>query len=259
MSTRIAVVTGTSRGIGLEIARQLAARGLRVIATSRDPVAGKKSADEHGLPFHPLDVSSAESIDAFAAWLEKNEGGLDVLVNNAGISLDGFDAKVARRTLDVNFGGTVRTTDRLVPLLRDGARIVMVSSGMGELSCLGKDLREKFADPALSRDGLVALVNRFVREIAAGTHEASGFPSNAYRVSKVAMNAYVRILARELLSDPRAIKVNAACPGWVRTNMGGASAPRTVEDGAKTPVWLALLPLEGPTGGFFRDEHAIPW
>ncbi len=259
MSTRVAVVTGTSRGLGREIAKQLSQRGLRVIATSRDEAAGKKSTDELGLPFHALDVSNAASIDAFAAFLSKSEGGLDVLVNNAGVSLDGFDAKVARRTLDVNFGGTVRTTDRLVPLMREGARIVMVSSGMGELSCLGKDLREKFADPALSRDGLVALVNRFVREIAAGTHEKSGFPSNAYRVSKVAMNAYVRILARELLSDPRTIKVNAACPGWVRTNMGGSSAPRSPEEGAKTPVWLAMLGNDGPTGGFFRDEHAIPW
>jgi carbonyl reductase 1 len=259
MSTRVAVVTGTSRGLGREIAKQLAARGLRVIATSRDEAAGRKSAGELGLPFHPLDVSNAASIDAFADFLAKSEGGLDVLVNNAGISLDGFDAKVARRTLDVHFGGTVKTTDRLLPLMREGARVVMVSSGMGELSCLGKELREKFADPALSRDGLVALVNRFVREVAAGTHEKSGFPSNAYRVSKVAMNAYVRILARELLSDPRAIKVNAACPGWVRTDMGGRSAPRSPEEGAKTPVWLAMIGEGGPTGGFFRDEHAIPW
>src|SRR5689334_6155865 len=108
-STRVAVVTGTSRGIGLEIARQLLARGVRVIATSRDPIAGQKAADEIGAPFHVLDVSSNDSVEAFAQHLQKTEGGLDVLVNNAGIALDGFDAKVARRTLDVNFGGTVKT------------------------------------------------------------------------------------------------------------------------------------------------------
>ena len=258
---RIAVVTGTSRGIGLAIAKGLAAKGLLVIGTSRDAATGKPAADEAGIDFHPLDVADGKSVDAFAEWLGKEHGGFDVLVNNAGISLDGFDAKLARRTLDVNFGGTVKTTDRLLPLLRDKARIVVMSSGMGELSCLGKELREKFADPSLSRDGLAALVNRFVREIAAGTHEASGFPSNAYRVSKVAVNAYVRILARELLdnaAEKRTIKVNAACPGWVRTQMA-PNAPRTPEEGAATPAWLALLPEEGPTGGFFRDQHAIPW
>lgn len=258
---RIAVVTGTSRGIGLAIAKGLTAKGLRVIGTSRDEATGRPAAADAGIDFHPLDVSDGKSVDVFADWLAKEHGGVDVLVNNAGVALDGFDAKIARRTLDVNFGGTVKTTDRLLPLLRDKARIVMVSSGMGELSCLGKELREKFADPTLSRDGLVSLVNRFVREVAGGTHEASGFPSNAYRVSKVAMNAYVRILARELLdnaAEHRAIKVNASCPGWVRTQMS-PGAPRTPEEGAATPLWLALLPEEGPTGGFFRDQHAIPW
>src|SRR5262249_39554017 len=159
-----------------------------------------------------------------AKHLEETEKGLDVLVNNAGVSLDGFDARVARRTIDINFKGTVRTTESLLPLFRRQGRIVMVSSGMGELSCLGKELRARFGDPALGREELMVLVDRFVDEVAAGTHAKSGWPSNAYRVSKVAMNAYVRILARELTNDPRRIKVNAACPGWVRTRMGGTSA-----------------------------------
>lgn len=257
-AARVAVVTGASRGIGRAIAKELAARGLRVIATSRDAVRGKKSADELGLPFFPLDVTSPESVEAFARHLERTEGGLDILIDNAGVALDGFDAEVAERTLEVNYRGAVRTTERLLPLMRRGGRVVMVSSGMGELSCLGENLRAAVADPALSRAALDAFVDRFVREVAEGTHAASGFPSNAYRVSKVAMNAYVRILARELAGDDRGIKVVAACPGWVRTAMGGPSAPRSPEEGAKTPVWLSLAE-DLPSGGFFRDERAVPW
>jgi carbonyl reductase 1 len=258
-SKRVAVVTGTSRGIGRSIAKLLAERGLEVIATSRDEIQGKKSADELGLAFRGLDVSSQKSVDAFAAWLKDEKGGLDVLVNNAGVSLDGFDAKVARRTIEVNFFGTVRTTDALLPLMNPNGRIVMVSSGMGELSAFGKELRAELGAPTLTRDELFALVNRFVDEIAAGTHQKSGWPSNAYRVSKAAMNAFVRIVARDLTDDPRGIKVNAACPGWVQTRMGGRSASLTPDEGARTPVWLATLPDDGPMGGFFRAERAIPW
>jgi len=248
MSERVAVVTGANRGLGAEIARQLGGRGLRVVATSREPRDG----------FATLDVTRAEHVEALAHRLA-GEGGLDVLVNNAGVSLDGFDADVARRTLDVNVRGAMRVTDALLPGMRDGGRVVMVSSGMGELSGVRGEVRERFADPELDRAGLLALVESFVRDVAAGTHARRGWPSSAYSVSKIAMNALVRVLARELAGDPRRILVNAENPGWVRTRMGGASAPRSVEDGARTAVWLALLPEGGPTGGFFRDERPIPW
>jgi carbonyl reductase 1 len=189
----------------------------------------------------------------------KADGGLDALVNNAGVSLDGFDADVARRTLAVNLFGAMHVTDALLPSMRPGARIVMVSSGMGELSGVRGEERARIADPELTREGLLALVESFVRDVAAGTHARRGWPSNAYSVSKIAMNALVRVLARELAADPRGILVNAENPGWVRTRMGGRSAPRSVEDGARTAVWLATLPEGGPSGGFFRDEQAIPW
>lgn len=258
MTQRLALITGASRGIGKAIAAQLVDEGLRVLATSRGE-SGKDAADEIGAAFHTLDVASDESIDALARDLERDEGGLDVLVNNAGVALDGFDAEVARRTVDVNFLGTMRVTDRLLPLLRPGARIVMLSSGMGELSVLGPPMRAQFAANDLDREALVALTDRFVADVAAGVHAKSGFPTSAYSVSKVAMNAYVRLLARELEGDPRGILVNAACPGWVRTAMGGPGAPRSPEEGARTPVWLALLPEGGPTGGFFRDEKPLHW
>jgi carbonyl reductase 1 len=253
---RVAVVTGANRGIGRDIARRLAAAGLDVIATARDDATGSAAAAEIGARFVPLDVTDIASIDALASSLKR---GLDVLVNNAGISMQGFDAGVAKGTLDVNFFGAMNVTDRLLPSMRSGGRIVMVSSGMGELSSVSEALRKRFLDPALTRAELVSLMESFVRDVAAGTHAKHGWPSSAYRVSKVGLNALTRILARELAGDPRRILVNAVCPGWVRTAMGGAGAPRSIEKGSETPAWLALLPDGGPSGGFFRDQHEIAW
>jgi carbonyl reductase 1 len=251
---RIAVVTGANRGIGREIARRLVTSGLDVVATGRDADEGRASAADVGARYVPLDVTKASSIDALARDLRE---GVDVLVNNSGVSMNGFDAEVARRTLDVNFFGAMNVTDRLLPLLRAGARIVMVSSGMGELTSVSESQRRRFEDPALTRAELVSLMESFVRDVAEGTHARKGWPSSAYRVSKVGLNALTRVLARELQGDPRRILVNAACPGWVRTAMGGSGAPRSPEKGAETPAWLALLPEGGPTGRFFRDQREI--
>jgi NAD(P)-dependent dehydrogenase (short-subunit alcohol dehydrogenase family) len=253
---KVAVVTGANRGIGYEIARQLVAQGIDVIATSRDPDEGRAAAEKMGASPFTLDVTRADGIDRLAAHLV---GGLDILVNNAGISMKGFDAEVERKTLEVNYWGAKHVTDRLLPLLRPRGRIVMVSSGMGELSSVSPALRDRFLDPALTEPDLDALASAFVRDVEAGKQAERGWPSSAYRVSKVALNALTRILARRLADDPRRILVNAVCPGWVRTNMGGPSAPRSPETGARTPVWLALLPDSGPNGGFFRDERAIGW
>jgi len=243
---RTAVVTGANRGIGEAIAAVLRERGLRVVPTSRESLKG----------FVTLDVTRADQVESLARQLAA-EGGVDVLVNNAGASLDGFDERIVRRTLEANFLGAMRVTDALLPVMRPGGRIVMVSSGLGSLTGVRGDLRSRFEDPGLTRAALLALVEEFPRDVAAGVHDKHGWPSNAYRVSKIAMNALVRVLARELEGDPRRILVNAADPGWVRTRMGGRSAPRSIEHGARTPVWLALLPDGGPTGGFFRDEHAV--
>jgi NAD(P)-dependent dehydrogenase (short-subunit alcohol dehydrogenase family) len=253
---RTAVVTGANRGIGFEIARQLVLARLDVIATSRDRERGEDAASRIGARWLPLDVSDPSSIEAF---LPEVESGIDILVNNAGISMQGFDANVARRTIDVNFFGPLNLTERLLPRARAGGRIVMVSSGMGELSSVSDALRARFLNPALTRDELVSLMEKFVADVTAGTYREHGWPGSAYRVSKVGLNALTRVLARELEGDPRRILVNAVCPGWVRTDMGGASASRSPEKGAETPVWLALLPEGAKTGGFFRDKREIPW
>jgi carbonyl reductase 1 len=271
---KVAIVTGAGRGIGRGEAMLLAAEGASVVvndlgvaregdggsATPAQEVVNEITAAGGTAITSGHDVSSWTGAQELIATAVDQFGGLDVLVNNAGASFDGFDASVARRTLDVNFTGMMQLTDRLLPLLRANARVVMVSSGMGDVSSLGAALRKEILSPSLDRAALVAFVDRFVADVAAGTHVKGGWPSNAYRVSKIAMNAYVRILARDLAGDPRKILVNAACPGWVRTAMGGAGAPRSPEEGAKTPSWLALLPVgDSRSGGLYRDEKPVDW
>jgi carbonyl reductase 1 len=255
---RTALITGASRGLGLETCRELAGRGFRVLLTSRSGtgaaaarrLAGQGLAVEHRL----LDVADPASVAALAAGLAGTA--VDVLVNNAGISMQGFDARVARGTLEVNFFGALRVTEALLPLIPDGGTIVMVSSGMGELAPLGPELRARFTRPGLARGELVELMRSFVGDVEAGRHAERGWPSSAYRVSKIGLNALVRILAPELAG--RHIRVNAVCPGWVRTDMGGPGASRSVEKGAASIVWAATLD-DGTTGGFFRDGRAISW
>lgn len=256
--TERAVVTGANRGIGREIARQLVERGVEVVLTSRDAAAGEREAEVIGARAFPLDVTDRESIAALAAWMKREHGGFDILVNNAGAALKGFDADVVRTTLAVNFYGAVHSTDALLSLLREEGRIVNISSGMGELSVLADDVARRFADPELDRATLFALMEEFQRDVEGGVHRARGWPSSAYSVSKVGLNAFTRVMARELEEDPRGLRVNAACPGWVRTAMGGAAASRSVEEGADTPVWLACDEREA-TGAFFRDRRPIPW
>jgi NAD(P)-dependent dehydrogenase (short-subunit alcohol dehydrogenase family) len=229
MDKRIAVVTGANRGIGLEICRQLAQAGMHVVLTARDAAKGKAAAKELGVDSHPLDVDSDESVKGFARWIKDAHGRCDVLVNNAGVMLDPRgsrvpDAKIEtfRQTLETNLLGPLRMIQAILPLMKQHGygRIVNLSSGQGQLS-----------------------------EMSVGTP--------AYRVSKTALNALTRTTAAELHGT--GILVNAMCPGWVRTDMGGSGAPRSVEQGADTALWLATLPDKGPTGGYFRDRKPIPW
>jgi NAD(P)-dependent dehydrogenase (short-subunit alcohol dehydrogenase family) len=235
MDKRIAVVTGGNRGIGFEICRQLAKRGgMRVVLTARDEKKGGTAAKKlrgEGLEvdFHVLDVTSEASIRALARWVETTCKRCDVLVNNAGIMADPRGSRVLdssldtwHETLETNVIGPLMMIQALVPLMKKNGygRVVNMSSGQGQLSDMGP-----------------------------------GTP--AYRVSKAALNALTRTLAAELGSG--GILVNSMCPGWVKTDMGGSGAPRTVEQGADTAVWLATLPDGGPSGGFFRDRKPIAW
>ena len=262
-SAALAIVTGANRGIGLEVSRQLAQRGMRVILTSRALPKAQSAAEvlrasgwdvTAGL----LDVSDDHSARRFADDLRRtlpSGATIAAVVNNAALAMQGFDANVARKTIDTNFYGVMRVTDALAPLLADGARVVNVSSGMGDLSVLGDALRGRFADP-MPRTEIVALMERFVRAVSEGVHAREGWPSSAYSVSKVGVNALTRALARELA--PRGILVDSVCPGWVKTDMGGEHAPRSVQEGADT-VWAAVGGAASATGKLFRDRREANW
>jgi len=232
---RVALVTGANRGIGLEIARQLVRRGYRVVVGSRDARSGEKAATalagEGEVVAQALDVTDPASVEgAVSATLERF-GRIDALVNNAGMLIDeGMRASTialddVQRTLDANLLGAWRLSQAVLPAMRKQryGRIVNVSSGMGMLCALAE----------------------------------SGGSWPAYRLSKTALNALTILLASELSGEN--ILVNATSPGWVRTRMGGAGAARSVEEGADTPVWLAMLPDDGPRGGSFEDRKPIDW
>jgi NAD(P)-dependent dehydrogenase (short-subunit alcohol dehydrogenase family) len=226
----VAVVTGGNRGIGLEVCRQLAGEGYWVVLGSRDLSKGRDAAarlDAPNVVPRQLDVSDDESVRAAAAWVEERFGRCDALVNNAAILYDPWaraesvDLALVHDALETNLFGAWRTALAFLALLRASGhgRIVNVSSQSGSLAGMG-----------------------------------AGTPS--YHVSKAALHALTRTLAGELRSE--GILVNAICPGWTATDMGGAGG-RPVAEGAASVVWGVMLPDDGPTGGFFRDGRPLPW
>jgi carbonyl reductase 1 len=257
----LAVVTGANRGLGLGTAEALARKGYRVWLTGRDAAhteqaAAALRAHELDVQAATLDVASSVGVGAFAQRLA-NEPPIDALVNNAGATFKGFDAKVAHDTLDINYRGAIRVTDALFAKLAPAANIVMVSSGMGELSHLSPELQKRLLAPDLSREGIEQVAEEFLSAVGRGEPASAGFPSNAYGVSKALLNAFTRVFARELAGSAR--RVNAVCPGWVKTRMGGSSAPRSLEQGVSGIVWAATLGQGGPNGGFFRDAKPLAW
>lgn len=228
----VIVVTGGNRGIGFEICRQLASRGAQVVLTARKAEAGREAIEKLAAQkltarFHPLDVTSSEGASALRDFLDSTFGRLDVLINNAGIISDddapGLEVKLSavRTTFETNTLAPLQLSQTLLSLLKRSRapRIVNMSSGMGTLS----DMSGGYA---------------------------------AYRISKAALNAVTGILAAELRGT---VAVNSMCPGWVRTDMGGANAERDVSQGGDTAVWLALEAPQDLSGKFFRDRKVIAW
>jgi NAD(P)-dependent dehydrogenase (short-subunit alcohol dehydrogenase family) len=230
---RVALVTGANRGLGLESSRQLLARGLRVALAGRDLAAAERARRELAAGSSDalavrLDVTDRASIEAARRTISEQWGAVDVLINNAAVLLDedadvlAIPAEHFRRTLDTNLLGVIEVCRVFVPSMaeRGYGRVVNVSSGAGQLSTMS-------------------------------TY------APAYSISKAALNAFTRILAETYRR--RGVLANVVDPGWVRTEMGGPSAPRSPEEGADTIVWLATLPDRGPTAGFFRDRRPIDW
>ena len=241
MAETIALVTGANKGIGREISRQLAAKGVLVLMGARDRERGEKAVEElraRGLAveFIQIDVTSEASVNQAATEIERRHGRLDILVNNAGIAVDWYapsqlTVEAFQKTFETNVFGVFRVTKALLPLLRKSkhGRIVNMSSGLGSLT--------RNADP---NSALVAR-NMLL----------------AYAASKAALNMMTIHFANELKGA--GIKVNSANPGFTATDMNQHRGTRTVEQGAATPVRLAMLAEDGPTAGVFSDDGADPW
>jgi len=238
---RVALVTGANRGIGFEIARQLAIKKMTVLIGARHDEGGmdaQKKLAAQGLDVHftRIDVTDPVSLEAAVGRIKDEFKRLDALVNNAGILIDAetrildLGLPLFQNTLETNAFGPLLLSQACVPIMKANyyGRIVNMSSTLGSLT--------DSADP----DSAYTEVQ-----------------SPAYRLSKTLLNGITVLLAKELRGTN--ILVNSACPGWVRTDMGGNRAPLSPEQGAATPVWLATLPDDGPTGGFFRDRQQIPW
>lgn len=226
---KTALITGSTRGIGLATARLLAARGVHVVITSRDAGRAENAAREigQGAAWVALDITNSESIHAAVRKIAAGPGSLDILINNSAILLDHYesiltlDPEVLMQTFATNVVGTLRVTQAFVPLLEksEDPRIINVSSGAGQL------------------DG-----------------EPQAW-APAYSISKTALN----MLTQQLTAALPGMMVNSMCPGWCRTEMGGPEAPRSAEEGADTAIWLAL---DAPThlrGLFVKDRKVIPW
>lgn len=238
MEKKTALITGANRGIGLEACRQLGEKGYRVMGTARSKASiDKAMAQLNGagdISFVQVDITNEKDIAHLKAEVASKFGKLNALINNAGIFIEKMDAanpeaglalnastETIRNVFEVNTLGALRTIQALSELLKENEGcVVNVSSGMGSLKDMG-----------------------------------SSWPG--YRLSKAALNALTRIFSSEL--SERGIKVNSVCPGWVRTDMGGSDAARSIPEGASGLVWAATLPEDGPTGGFFRDGKAIDW
>jgi len=238
---RVALVTGANRGIGYAISRQLGEQNITVILGSRDPSKGAAACSrlqEAGLDAHfeLLDVTDEKSIKAAIESIRAQFGRLDILVNNAGIMIDGevdarnVDEEIIQQTIQTNVMGPLLLCQSCISLMKTNSygRIVNMSSTLGSLTEIA-DSNSGFAEVRVP----------------------------AYRLSKAALNCITTLLATEVSKDN--ILINSACPGWVKTDMGGDQAPLTPEQGADTPVWLATLPDGGPTGGFYRERNLIPW
>ena len=241
-NNRIALITGANKGIGLETARQLGKEGVTVLVGARDEKKAQDAAEllrKEGIEAHGvvIDVDNSDSIKKAVTMVEHQYGRLDILINNAGVMFHGEDKsagaqplEVWRRTFETNVFGLVATTQAFLPLLRksEAGRIVNLSSILGSMT-----YHSTPSSPIY------------------------GFHVPAYNVSKAAVNAFTVQLAYEL-KDTK-IKVNAAHPGWVKTDLGGEGAPMEIEDGAKTSVALATIGEDGPNGGYIHLGKPLPW
>ncbi|KAI9591104.1 hypothetical protein BDF19DRAFT_456297 [Syncephalis fuscata] len=285
-TTKVIVVTGANKGIGREIVRRIAreygkgeysawTQPLVLYLTARNEQLGRTTLQQLKeeltyerpessspvpveLRFYQLDVTQSTSIQDLYNMLKREHGGLDILINNAGIAYKGntFDETVARTTITTNYFATVNITNTLLPIIKHNGRVVTLGSQSARLSYLSSDqLRQRFTDPKKTEASVTALMNEFIASVTDGTFEEKGWPRQTYAVSKMGVLAYVSSLAHNARKD---VSYFSCCPGWCRTDMAGMAATYSAEEGSDTPVYLALTDDKSVlehSGKFFIDHQ----
>jgi len=285
--SRVAAVTGANKGIGLAIVRQLALQypqssfndgPLLIYLTARNEERGKAALDSisadaalkkaqalqaHGglsdLKYLPLDIDSQDSIKAFASKIkETHPDGIDFLINNAGVALNGFDINVVKSTLHCNYYGTLAATQLLLPQIRDGGRLVNVASTGGRLgSKYSSAVKSRFLN-AKSVEDVSELMEEFTSAVEKGSYEKD-WPGAAYGVSKAGEIASTKCIALENAKKGSKTLINSCCPGYVNTDMTKGNGVKSPDEGAQTPVLLALGDIKGANGQFWQGEREISW
>jgi len=284
---RVGVVTGANKGIGLAIVRQLALQypnsplnngPFLIYLTARDQGRGEaavKSLEQDAqlkqakalkadgglseIRFHLLDITSSSSIKGLADHLKQTHGdGIDFVINNAGIAMDGFDANVVKTTLDCNYYKTLEASRTFLPLLKPTGRLVNVASMAGKLNKYSEEVRNRFL-ASKTEDDVTSIMKDFASAVEAGKEKEAGFPSAAYAVSKAGLIGGTKALARAQKEKGSEVLINACCPGYVNTDMTKGNGVKTVDEGAQTPVLLAIQDIQGKTGGFWQSEKEIDW
>ena len=276
MDLRVAVVTGSNKGIGFALVRRMCKEfNGRVYLTARSEERGREAVsrlEAEGLKpsFHQLDIDSPESIENLRRYLQDTYGGLDVLVNNAGVAYSKYSSvpfpEQAANSVRTNFTGTLNVSKALIPLIRSHGRVCNVSSSIcGTVKTLLKTeaLQKQFSSPVLTECELVTLMEQFVTDVASGIHAENGWATSALGVSKLGLTALTKIHSREMaaVSGQEDVLVNACCPGWVKTEMSGSlpQATLTPDEGAEMPLFLATLLSGSPTGEFWKKKAVAEW
>ncbi|KAF2130858.1 carbonyl reductase [Dothidotthia symphoricarpi CBS 119687] len=283
----VGIVTGANKGIGLAIVRQLALQypksplsngSFLIYLTARDQGRGEaavkdlqqdaqlkqaKALQADGGPseikFRALDITDEESVKSFVAHLKQTHSdGINFIINNAGIAMEGFNANVVKTTLHCNYYSTLQTCHSILPLLKPHGRIVNLGSMSGHLSKYSPEIRDRFL-ASKSEDDVSSIMQDFASAVEAGKEKDAGFPSAAYAVSKAGLIGGSRALARVLKESGSSVLVNSCCPGYVNTDMTKGNGTKTPDEGALTPVLLAIQDIQGRTGEFWQNEKAIEW
>lgn len=291
--SRVAVVTGANKGIGLAIVRQLALqypqstfsggpllvyltarsaeRGNEAIKTLENDAQLKKAkalAADGGkttIKFKELDITKDESIHSLSSFLKKEHPeGIDIVINNAGIAMDGYNINIVKETLHTNYHGTVTITQDLLPLIRSGGRLVNVSSMSGHLNKYSDSICDEFRKASKSSIAdVTSLLDRFTKSVEAGTEKKDGWPTAGYAVSKAGVTAASKVLDMQELNKGSGVRVEVCCPGYVNTDMSKGKGTKTPDEGAQTPAQLGLKIIGVKDGevveGFWKNEKEIEW